>query len=350
MRDRHLPRSSILAKTCGWWRLRTTAACRGRDSRACGTPTVRISTDSRPPMDYTLTTRKDAFTDAAYKESRRGYKLYAVLLATTLDQRFVAEYLSLFYELHALTGEEVLVLGVNPTSDQRAREEEARPVHIMELKSVATTLGHGEFEYAYQVDHAHESAEHFLRFMRAQTAESYALARFLGIRTDQFPAMVFFEDLARPSEMVVWPLGEMPASQFARRLRHLVEEVRERCAWRALDTIPKAARMVELLRQKEISQFNYDIPVELRDAAKALSELRYDLEPYERALRIYEKTDKLQVAFKELRATPGLRVPLENVGKTVDRLVTGDVEHIGFGHVIAHERRWRGRLPEGTGV
>jgi hypothetical protein len=56
-------------------------------------------------MDYSLRSLRDAFTSAAYKASRRSYKLYAVPLATTLDQRFLVEYLSLFSELHALTGD-----------------------------------------------------------------------------------------------------------------------------------------------------------------------------------------------------------------------------------------------------
>ena len=64
-------------------------------------------------MDYSLKSLRDAFEDAEYKHSRRGYDLYAILLATSLDQEFVLEYLSLYHELDSLTGDRVLVIGPN---------------------------------------------------------------------------------------------------------------------------------------------------------------------------------------------------------------------------------------------
>src|ERR1043165_3786358 len=118
-------------------------------------------------MDYSLQSLKDAFTDAAYKESRRGYKLYAVLLATTLDQRFVAEYMSLFYELNDITGEDVLVVGVQPGHEARIGEA---PVRIIDLAGVSSMLQHPSPDNVQQDG---ETAERFLRFMRTQTKESY---------------------------------------------------------------------------------------------------------------------------------------------------------------------------------
>src|SRR5947199_7535913 len=74
-------------------------------------------------MDYTLTSLRDAFDDAKYKESRRDFRLYAILLATSLDQRFILEYLSFFHELDTLTGKRLLVIGpklVNPSGRRRS--------------------------------------------------------------------------------------------------------------------------------------------------------------------------------------------------------------------------------------
>ena len=62
-------------------------------------------------MDYSLKSLRDAFEDAAYKRSRLGYDLYALLLATSLDQQFILDYLSFYQELNALTGDHVLVIG-----------------------------------------------------------------------------------------------------------------------------------------------------------------------------------------------------------------------------------------------
>jgi hypothetical protein len=296
-------------------------------------------------MDYTLQSLNDAFTDAAYKASRTGYKLYAVLLATTLDQRFLAEYLSLFEELHALTGDDVLVVGVKSGGYQPDPPNDEPLVRTFQLRSVAKILRHGDFETEDRLKDGHTWAERFLRFLRMQTDESYALAHFLGVRTDQFPAMVFFEDLERPSEMVVWQLRDMRGSDFTRELRYILEEARGRCAWRDVDSAARLRRTIESLQDKEPSEFDRNVPDDFRDAAKALRGLRHDLEPHQRAIGVYEKIDELRAAFDEVRAIAGLRVPLDGVGQTLERLATGAEVHRGYAHVIAHERRWRTRLP-----
>ncbi|HEV7486325.1 MAG TPA: SEFIR domain-containing protein [Thermoanaerobaculia bacterium] len=287
-------------------------------------------------MDYSLQSLRDAFTDAAYKESRRGYKLYAVLLATTLDQRFVAEYMSLFYELNDITGEDVLVVGVQPGHEARIGEA---PVRIIDLAGVSSMLQHPTLN---KVKQEGETAERFLRFMRTQTTESYELARFLGIRTDRFPVLVFFADLEHPSEMVVWPIGDVPAAEFARNLRHLVEETKARCAWQEKKGLDRLRSTVEGLRIEKLAEDNYALPSDCRLAVKAIRKLRADLSAQEYLLRVYSGIDNLRAAFNDLRATPDLRVPLENIGQTID-----DIENRGTGHVYAHERRWHGRLPAG---
>jgi hypothetical protein len=256
--------------------------------------------------------------------------LYSVLLATTLDQQFLAEYLSLFYELHALTGEDVLVMGVRPGHEPHRRET---PLRIHELNRVTPVLQHREGDTASDDDW--DTVDHFLRFMRAQTAESYALAQFLGIRTDQFPAMVFFEDLERPRQMVVWPIGDLPAAQFTKQLRHLLEEVRERCAWREARDLPYLENNVRELRTRE------DVgSIFWRDQSTPMNRVRNELRDYERALQSWDAIDELRAAFAELSAMSELRVPLENLGQTV-----ATIESKGFDHVFAHERRWRSRLP-----
>lgn len=287
-------------------------------------------------MDYSLQSLKDAFTDAAYKDSRRGYKLYAVVLATTLDQRFVAEYLSLYYELNAITGDDVLVVGVQPLHEAAAYEA---PVRIIDLQDVASILQHSNLNNVGQ--RSSETAEHFLRFMRTQTTESYELARFLGIRTDTFPVMVFFADLERPSEMVVWPIGDLPAAAFARNLRHLLEETSARCGWREVRDLPNLERAVEGLRKSELEEENYYLPADCRQAVKVIRKLRRELRTHEATLSTYAGIDTLRAAFNELRAIPNLRVPLTNIGETID-----NIEQRGFGHVYAHARRWHGRLPD----
>ncbi len=68
-------------------------------------------------MDYSLKSLRDAFEDSGFKQSRRSYDLYAILLATSLDKEFVLEYLSFFHELDILTGERVVVVPKNWTVD-----------------------------------------------------------------------------------------------------------------------------------------------------------------------------------------------------------------------------------------
>jgi len=285
-------------------------------------------------MDYSLQSLKDAFTNATYRRSRRGYKLYAVVLATTLDQRFLAEYLALFHELHALTGNDVLVMGVQRGTDVRRGDT---PLWLRNFGSVASVFRHQNDEGR---ERGQEAAEQFLRFLQAQTVESYELAWFLGIRTDLFPAMVFFEDLERPTQMVVWPLGDIPAAHFTKQLRHLLEEVRERCTWRETRILASLKSTVRELQETEIAEYRDSLPQDCRDAAKEINNRRNGIREHQRALVVCDKIAELRAAFAELRATPDARVPLDSVGQTI-----ADVENRGFGHVIAHERRWRSRLP-----
>jgi len=282
-------------------------------------------------MDFSLQSLRDAFTDAAYKRSRRGYKLYAVLLATTLDQRFLAEYLSLFHELHALTGTDVLVMGLGTVNVGHGDT----PVWLREMRSVAATLQHGDGRAR-----GTDAAERFLDFMQAQTAESYELARFLGIRTDAFPVMVFFEDLEHPDRMVIWPLGDIRGAQFAKQLRHLLEEVRERCAWREARNLRNLEKTVRELGDAELTEYHSSLPHDCREAAKTLNQLRNEVREYERALRVREQVSELRAGFAELCAMRDLHVPVKSIGETI-----ADLENGGFGHVNAHERRWRSRLP-----
>lgn len=307
-------------------------------------------------MDHTLVSLQNAFRDARYIESRRGYNLYAVLLATTLDQRFLADYLGLYEELHELTGEDVLVMGVRSGGYQPDPTPEAPLVRTFQMHAVAKVFNHTYDETENTYERGPEWAKRFLSFLQRQTAESYALARFLGIRTDQFPVMVFFEDLEQPSEMVVWPLGRLSASEFTRQFRHIIEEARGRCGWHDRTTLRRLTQVIDDYQRltqsvdrtlEPVFWFrDEELPAEFGKTAKTLRDLRHRRLPYDLVLAVYEKIDAARTAFDGVRAISGLRVPLDSVGETIERLVaTGADVHRGVAHLVAHERRWKTRLP-----
>lgn len=185
-------------------------------------------------MDYSLKSLRDAFNDTAYKRSRRGYDLYALLLATTLDQEFVFEYLSFYHELDFLTGERVLIIGpqLAPPEPTTATTSVIRYSQLHELRVL---FAREASDRSFPTSRTFDFAEQFLAFMQEQTRESYAFGRFLGVPGSSMPMLVFFDNLDRPSNRVEWRLEGRSGHQFVRDLRDILEVVSDERGWERSD-------------------------------------------------------------------------------------------------------------------
>lgn len=276
-------------------------------------------------MDYTLTSLRDAFDDAKYKESRRDFRLYAILLATSLDQRFILEYISLFHELDVLTGKRLLVIGPQLSPHRRTSPE----IRESELDDVRGLVIHHAKTNSLSSRDPTETAGRFLQFMHDQTRESYAIARFLGIRSDQLPAFVFFDSLDCPHDFVVWNLQGKTGRDFVLELRTLLENVNERCHWELGERVPELHRRVEQYRKDYF--WDSDVPRELQTEWKYNRQKREELWFVNEAVQFYEKLDVLRSAYDRACSDSGLRLPLENVGHTIARLEAGLEKVPGLG-------------------
>ena len=281
-------------------------------------------------MDYTLKSVRDAFESLEYKQSKTGFDVYALLLATSLDQQFVLEYLSFFHELHNLTGENMLVIG--PRFEPPGRRRPKYQIGDSQLESIKDVVNHRNRSSEAYDSYKDERAGRFLLFMQDQTRESYDIARFIGLRTDAMPAMVFFESLDSPLEFVVWKLSGMTGEDFVRALRTLIEELRQRCHWGLQDRIQAL--------EKSLAEENssWDKPSELRNAESELYEAQ-------RTLLFYERLHALRQAYDKAGDNPELRMPLENVGQTIASLESGIIDEVSFNHLKKHHRRWKTRMP-----
>jgi hypothetical protein len=298
-------------------------------------------------MDYSLSSLKDAFEDAAYKRSHRDYKLFAFLLATSLDQQFIMEYLHYFKELHELTGENLLVIGPQlVNSDDHRPDRQAPEINIEEDALAAAgrlVAPQVPFKTYHNKVDSNDSAAQFLQFMHDQTRESYSIARYLGVRADQMPAFVFFDSLDFPQDYVVWPLHNKTGREFVLELRSLLGDLSERCHWGLVERI-KALRMrADSLRSRYLSS---DPPHELREAWEAYKKTQNDFDVAKKAVEFYKRLKTLRDAYDRANADSSLKIPLVNAGRTISKLESGEVIEDSFDHLNRHWHRWKDRIPD----
>jgi hypothetical protein len=293
-------------------------------------------------MDYSLKSLRDAFEDAQYKQARRGYELYAILLATSLDRRFVLEYLSFFHELDTLTGSRVLVIGPHLGRPLDSfYEDETRALRSSDLHNVQAVVGHNPS--AVQQSTANPRAGQFLEFMQDQTRESYAITRYLRIPADSMPLLVLFDNLDAPHDLVQWSLGNTSGRDFVRELRSLLRTVSDECGWEVADRIKQLEDRAGTFHQTYWS--SRDVPYLIRNEWEAWHRARTELAPLLDITNYLERVAELRRAFEAARADGALRIPLDSVGDTIAKLESGRLDRDSFSHLENHHRRWKSRMP-----
>lgn len=281
-------------------------------------------------MDYSLKSLRDAFEDGEFKQARRSYELYAILLATSLDQRFVLEYLSFFHELDTLTGSQVLVIGPHlaPPPDGFS-EQETPALRSSDLHNVQALIGHGPRGEAPRSTTSPAAAQ-FLEFMQDQTRESYAIARYLGIRADSMPLLVLFDSLDAPHDLVQWPLGNTTGREFVRDLRSLLRTVSDECGWDLADRVRQLEERAKTFHRTYRS--SRDVPYLIRDEWEAWRRAQTELARVLDVTSYYKRVADLRLAFDLARADGTLRIPLDNVAETIAKLESGRVDPDSFSH------------------
>ena len=293
-------------------------------------------------MDYSLKSLRDAFDDAAYKRSRLGYDLYALLLATSLDQQFILEYLSFYRELDVLTGKRVLVIGPQLAPPEPTAATTS-VIHSSQLHGVHAVFSRNAIDRSSARSETFDVAEQFLAFMQEQTRESYALCRFLGVPSNSMPLLVFFDNLDRPRNRVEWCLEGRSGHQFVRELRDILRMVSGECGWELRDQQEQLEQEVESLRRNYFTSLDvpYQLRVEWEESRRADAERR----PAAQLANYFDCLATLRSAFERVLAEAEVRIPLENVGKTISQLESGRLERDAFSHLDKHYRRWKSRMP-----
>lgn len=293
-------------------------------------------------MDYSLKSLRDAFEDAEYKRSRLGYDLYVLLLATSLDQQFILEYLSLYHELDVLTGDRVLVIGpqLGPPATTAARRG---VIHSSQLHGVHAVFSHNTIDRPSARSGSFDVAEQFLAFVQEQTRESYALCRFLGVSTSSIPLLIFFDNLDSPRDRVEWRLQGRSGHQFVRELRDILRMVSDECGWEL------RGRQEQLQQEADSFRRGYftsrAVPYQLRAEWEASRQADAELRPAARLTEYFDCLAALRSAFDRVLADPEARIPLENVGTTISQLESGRLDADAFSHLDKHYRRWKSRMP-----
>jgi hypothetical protein len=293
-------------------------------------------------MDYSLKSLRDAFEDAEYKRSRRGYELYALLLATSLDHDLVLQYLSLFHELDVLTGDRVLVMGPHLGSIDDEPHSEVPRLRSSDLNGILNVIRHDPMEHYATSPRSILAAERFLSFMQEQTRESYSIARYLGIPTNSMPLFVFFDNLDAPHDRVEWSLQDKSGRDVVRDLRRLLRAVSDDCGWDLHQRRSFIDQSVKALQR--LYSFSRDVPYELRTEWEAWHNASEEERPISELTAYYRRLAKLRLAYDQACAGQ-VRIPLENIGETIAKLETGRVDEDLFSHLDKHYRRWKSRMP-----
>jgi hypothetical protein len=286
-------------------------------------------------MDFSLESLRDAFMDAEFKWSKRGRELYAILLATSLDEAFLLEYLSFYYELDSLTGDRVLVIGprvrghpgLSPIPFLSEDIQEFARVGPLDYSQVWRDLGQRYFD---------EAATDWRTFVQDQTRESYALARFLGIPFNSMPLLVFFDNLDSPQDRVYWSLRGKSGADFVLDLRDLLQAVSDECGWGIRDRVKGLEERAAALR---------GVPYEIREERKAYREAQAHFHRVSVITAYYEQVAALRCAYEQARADTELKVPLESVSSPIASLEAGRIYGDELSRLRKHHRRWSTRLP-----
>lgn len=293
-------------------------------------------------MDYSLKSLRDAFEDAEYKRSRLGYDLYALLLATSLDQQFILEYLSFYHELDVLTGDRVLVIGPQLAAPETTATT-ASVIYSSQLHGVHAVFSHNATDRLSSRSGSFDVAEQFLAFMQEQTRESYALGRFLGVPSSSMPLLLFFDNLDRPRNRVEWRLEGRSGHQFVRELRDILRMVSDECGWELRGQQEQLEQEAESFRRNYFT--SRDVPYQLRSEWEASRRADAELRPAARLAEYFECLAALRSAVERALADPAIRIPLENVGTTISQLESGRLDRDAFSHLDKHYRRWKSRMP-----
>jgi hypothetical protein len=290
-------------------------------------------------MDFSLESLRDAFMDTQFKRSKQGRELYAILLATSLDEAFLVEYLSFYHELDSLTGDRVLVIGPQVRGDLGRGPFLSEDIHEF--------VRAGPFDYSqvrFGLDQRDFGVATDLRtFVRDQTRESYALARFLGIPFNSMPLLVFFDNLDSPQDRVYWSLRGKSGAAFVLDLRDLLQAVSDECGWDIPDRLKWLEKRAAALRGDYVHES--DVPYEIREEWKAYRETKGHSHRVSVITAYYEQVAALRCAYEQARADTELKVPLDSVNSPIASLEAGRIYGDELSRLRKHHRRWSTRLP-----
>ena len=282
-------------------------------------------------MDYTLKSLLDVFIDEEYKVTKRYNSLYVMVLATSLDIDFVREYLSYYDDVNSFSGKDVLIMGPQFGDPYSRGTFQNR---------------HGISAYSFFNSNDPEAQESFLQFMHQQTIESYSVAKFLGIRTDNLPVAVFFENLDNPKSFVIWKLNNFSGKEFVRRFRTLLEDVGEKCGWNEKNRVAYLQLRIDTLNSSELYSNHLDDKI-LKQISLKFKSLQDQLLNCKCCARFYENLEELRLVFDTLVDNQQLKVHLNNIETTIKKLEAGLISPDSFDHLRKHLKRWKTRLPEG---
>lgn len=283
-------------------------------------------------MDYTLRSLKDAFQDSYY-ENKNTYKLYAILLATSLDKDFVLDYMKYFKELHYLTGKELLIIGPQTVPLDISTDDEIELTNALSLLKSS-----GDPDKKVKVEKA------FLEFLNEQTRESYALADFLSLDKSKMPLIIFFERLDSPQNFIIWPLNDLSGREFILEFRKILEKLRTECGWDLDKQIPALEKY--LVDFKSYGSFTYpkdisfDFTYELDNYAKSAETVR----KYKILHAFYSNLKQLVSEFNKLKDS--FKIPYTNVENSLNELNKGSVKREYFDYLQNWGKRWKSKIPK----
>lgn len=170
-------------------------------------------------MDFTLKSLRSVFEDE--NSIKKTYKLYMFILATVADKNIFPGILSFSSELNYSTGSDILICGPQVYGA-------AKTLTTEDLIEVFNTGLIGK-EFGHEIP---RNVSTILRdFVNVQTRETHGFLKFIQEDLSILPAIVFFENINRPKDYLVWNLDEHNPSSFIKKFRLIISELDEKCGW-----------------------------------------------------------------------------------------------------------------------
>ncbi len=281
-------------------------------------------------MNFALKSLADAFRNVSYQQSHATYKLFGFLLATHADRHLIPEVLMHFNELHRATGEHVLLIA--PSVDMRVGRNARMPSPEDVIRVFETGLFPNYIGWQMELVDVKPQIREFLRSL---TEQSYELVEFLGLRQEQIPAMLFFENLCLPAEFALWDLRCTDATGVAIGFRNLLDHLREACLWEADNRIKSLEYELKHGRLGVSLSEEWEIDSLGRERSRQQKCLEYLRSVY----KMREVADELlRSGFQSLP-------PLARARGNIQRLCEEPDNETFTTYLRRHRRNWKKRMP-----